>query len=152
MSTQQTFSTEEERREAAELAGEPSDEELEASLREEAHHRRPTVYVPSGKAGEAQPASAAHGKGVEKGEAGGPTSKNSHQKHHPHRHTGNTPADIAQHDREMYGVRDTAKLDSVRRRWRGGRSSADAARSQATTSQSTASPTPARVRDSTMRS
>ena len=115
MSAPPTFTTEEERREAAELAGEPSDEELEASLREEAHHHRPTVYVPSGKAGEAQPASAAHEKG---GEQGGTPSKSSHQKHHPHRHGSDTPADIAQHNREMYGVRDTTKLDSVRRRRR----------------------------------
>ena len=110
MSAPPTYSTEEERREAASLAGEPSDEELEASLREEAHHHRPTVYVPSEKAGETRPA---HAKGGEKGgDEGGAPSKSSHQKHHQ-KHSGDTAADVAQHDRELYGVRDTTKLDSV---------------------------------------
>lgn len=81
------YSTEEERREAAQLAGERSDEGQEASLREEAHHHRKTAYVPGGEA---------------KGGQGGEPSK------------GDTTADIAQKDRETYGVKDTTKLDAVR--------------------------------------
>jgi hypothetical protein len=34
--------------------------------------------------------------------------------HHPHKHRGDTAEDIATHDREMYGVRDSTKLDAVR--------------------------------------
>jgi hypothetical protein len=41
------YTSEEERREAAELAGEPSDEERETALRSEAHHGRETKYAAS---------------------------------------------------------------------------------------------------------
>ena len=117
MSAPPTYSTEKERREAAQLAGDPSDEELEASLRDEAHHHRPTAYVRRGETREAQPPSAASAaREAEGGQTGEEAPKSSHQKHHPHRHHGDTAADIAQHDRELYGVSDSTKLDSVRHR------------------------------------
>jgi hypothetical protein len=56
------------------------------------------------------------GGGAEEGGGGEHDKKSSHQKHHPHRHSEATAADMAAHDREMYGVRDTTKLDAVRMR------------------------------------
>ena len=96
-----TFSTEEERVEAAKLAAEPSDEQHEATLRDEAHHNRPTAYAQEAR--DPQPVSPMRGEGDVKGDK--PTKSS---------HTGETSADVAQRDRELYGVRDTTKLDSVR--------------------------------------
>jgi hypothetical protein len=108
MSAANAYSTEEERREATQLAGERSDEGQEASLREETHHHRATKYVEKGgEAREAQGAQEAEG-----GQTGEASKGGSHQ---PHRHKGDTAADIAQHDRELHGVRDSTKLDAVHR-------------------------------------
>lgn len=99
------------------------------------------------------------GTGVQTG--GDAPKKTSHQEHHPHHHTGKTAEDIATHDRELYGVRDSTKLDSVRVPAGGGscregfaNSTPDVSASQAVTGagRHTSSETPARVRDSTMRS
>ena len=62
-----------------------------------------------GEAREAQGAQEAEG-----GQTGEASKGGSHQQHHPHRHKGDTAADIAQHDRELHGVRDSTKLDAVR--------------------------------------
>ena len=104
------------------------------------------------------------------GQAHTTSEKSSHQKHHPHRHNGDTPEDIATHDRELYGVRDSAKLNSVRVasygcervRGQGGRARGRCgvlllllmqhAAMQAVSGQPSPSTTPARVRDGTMRS
>ena len=105
MSAPPTYSTEEERRDAARLAGEPSDEELEASLRDEAHHHRPTAFVPGGEALEAE------------GDKTAEAPKGGHPKQQSHRQSGETTAaETAQRDRELYVVRDTTKLDAVRHR------------------------------------
>ncbi len=57
---------------------------------------------------------AAQGAQSEGGAGEGGAGKSAHQKHHPHRHKGDTAQDVAAHDRELYGVQDTANLNSVR--------------------------------------
>ena len=105
MSTPPTYSTAEERREATALAGEPSDEAVEKTLREEAHHHRGTTYVRHGEA---------------RGEEGGGGESRGASSHQAQQHSGETEtaadvaADVAQHNRKLHGVRDTTKLDAVR--------------------------------------
>jgi hypothetical protein len=150
MSTQPTLSSEEERREAAELAREPSDEELDAAIREEAHHHRRTAYVPRNEPPEPQTTSSAQpSRGEKSGEAGEPSASS---REATKEHGGDTAAEMAKRDREQYGVQDSTKMDAVRLPSRRVALSRSYQRSQATTGPRTASETPARVRDSSLRS